>query len=198
MCRWRSITPIARRRPSRVRRPLPCDQAAVFANQQIEMLALLVGELEEDALAFRLLEALAVRLEEAVRSALAADADEQRLAVAAALLELLGARREQAVGGALEEEERRLRLERRIGGDAAPDNASSSLRKCSTLFGGELARTPCGRAHPSPAARRACRTRGRCARSQSRCAARRARRRPRSASAAARPRGRSGSSRTSP
>ena len=42
------------------------------------------------------------------------------------------------------------------------------------------ARTPCGRARRAPAARRACRTRGRCARWRSRCAARRARRRPRS------------------
>ena len=75
------------------------------------MLALLVGELEEDALAFGLLEALAVALEEVVRPALAADADEQRLPVVDALLQLLGAGREQAVGRALEEEERRLRLE---------------------------------------------------------------------------------------
>src|SRR4029079_16743341 len=76
------------------------------------------GELQEHALAFRLLEAVAVFLEEAVRPALAADADEQRLAIAEALaLELLGARREQAVGGAFEKEKRRLPLDVRIGGD---------------------------------------------------------------------------------
>ena len=43
--------------------------------------ALLVGELEEDPLAFGVLEALAVALEEPVRAALAADADQQRLQV---------------------------------------------------------------------------------------------------------------------
>ena len=47
--------------------------------------ALLVGELEEDALALGLLEALAVFLEELVRAALAADADEQRAAIVARL-----------------------------------------------------------------------------------------------------------------
>ena len=43
--------------------------------------ALLVGELEEDLLAFGVLEPLAVALEELVRAALALDADEQRLLI---------------------------------------------------------------------------------------------------------------------
>ena len=60
---------------------LPLHERAVLANQQFEVLALLVGELQEDALAFGVLEALAVSLEEAVRAALAADADHQRLPV---------------------------------------------------------------------------------------------------------------------
>ena len=82
--RCRSITPIGgggrRGAPALAR-----DQAPVLANQQLEVVALLVGELEEDALAFRFLEPLAVPLEELVRAALAADADEQGLAIGAAL-----------------------------------------------------------------------------------------------------------------
>ncbi len=76
--------------------------------------ALLVGELEEDALALGVLEPLAVALEEPVRAALAPDADHQRLAVVDALGELIGAGGEQTVGRALEEQERRPRLELRI------------------------------------------------------------------------------------
>ena len=78
------------------------------------MLALLVGELEEDLLALGVLEPLAVLLEEAVRAALAADADHQRLLIVDAAHQPVGAFGEQAVGGALEEQERRTRLELRI------------------------------------------------------------------------------------
>ena len=45
---------------------LALEQRAVLANQQIQMLALFVGEFQEDLLAFGILEALAVFLEEAV------------------------------------------------------------------------------------------------------------------------------------
>ena len=93
---------------------LALDEQAVLADQQLEVRALLVGELEEDPLAFGILEPLAVSLEELVRPALAADADHQRLPVVDALGELLGAGGEQAVGRALEEEERRPRFELRI------------------------------------------------------------------------------------
>src|SRR6187402_912526 len=94
---------------------VPLEQRAVLANQQLEMLALLFGELEEDALAFRVLEALAVLLEEAVRAALAADADAVGLEIVDAVAaQLLGPRREQSVGGALEKQERRARLEARV------------------------------------------------------------------------------------
>ncbi len=67
------------------------------------MLAFLVGEFEEDALAFRVLEALAVPLEEAMRAALALDADKQRLLIVDARLQLFGSRREEPAGGAFEE-----------------------------------------------------------------------------------------------
>ena len=50
-------------------------QQAILADQQLEVLALFFGELEEDLLALGVLEPLAVALEEAVRAALAADAD---------------------------------------------------------------------------------------------------------------------------
>ena len=76
---------------------------------------LFLGELHEDLLAFGVLEPLAVLLEEAVRAALAADADQQRLLVVDALGEPVGALGEQPVGGALEKQERRTRLQLRIG-----------------------------------------------------------------------------------
>src|ERR1700741_670425 len=88
---------------------LPLHERAVFAHEQVEVRALLVGELQEDLLAFRVLEALAVFLEEAVRVALAADADEQRLLIVDAAQQAIRALGEQTVGGALEEEERRTR-----------------------------------------------------------------------------------------
>ena len=125
MCRCRSITwwggssgPGGRRRgglPRALAGVAPGDERAVLANQQLEVFALLLGELEEDLLAFGVLEPLAVALEELVRAALAADADAQRLGlVHAGLAQLLGAFGEQAVGRALEEQERRLRFELRV------------------------------------------------------------------------------------
>src|SRR4051794_1546071 len=89
-------------------------QAAVLPNQEFEVRALLGGELEEHLLAFRVLEALAVLLEELVRSALAPDADEQRLLIVDALAKLLGARGEQPARRAFEKQERRPRFELRI------------------------------------------------------------------------------------
>src|SRR6185369_9831080 len=90
--------------------PLALHERAVFADEQLEMFAFFVGELEEDRLAFRLLELLAVLLEEAVRAALALDADQERLLIVAGH-QPLGAFREDAVGRALEEEERGARFE---------------------------------------------------------------------------------------
>ena len=60
---------------------LPLHEITVFPDEQVEMVALLGRELEEDLLALGVLEALAVALEELVRVALAADADEQRAQV---------------------------------------------------------------------------------------------------------------------
>src|SRR4051812_32108445 len=90
--------------------PLPLDEGAVLAHEEVEVRPLFVGEFEEDLLSFRILEPLAVFLEEAVGVALAADADEQRLLVVDAAQEPVGTLREQSVGGALEEEKRRTRL----------------------------------------------------------------------------------------
>src|SRR5688500_3684875 len=79
------------------------------------MLPLFFGKLEEHQLAFRILEPLAVALEEAVRAALAADADAIRLEIVHAIAaQLFSAGREQAVGRALEKQEGRPRLELRI------------------------------------------------------------------------------------
>src|SRR4051812_44295409 len=74
----------------------------------------LVGELEKDLFAFRVLEPFAVAFEELVRPAFAADADQQRLLVIDALAQLLGAFREQPARRAFEEQERRSGFELRI------------------------------------------------------------------------------------
>ena len=118
---------------------VPLDERAILANQQLEMLALFFGELEEDALAFRVLEPLAVALEEAMRAALAADADAIGLEIVDAVAaQLLGAGREQAVGRALEEQERRPRLELRI---LLEQLLVAVLERLQVMhfFGGELA-----------------------------------------------------------
>ena len=78
------------------------------------MRALFGGELEEDLLAFRVFEPLAVAFEELVRSALALDADEQRLLIVDAAAQLVGALGEEPARRALEEQERRPRFEQRI------------------------------------------------------------------------------------
>src|SRR6202521_1019418 len=92
----------------------PLPQRAVLADEEVEVGALLVGEFQEDLLAFGILEPLTVPLEELVRPALAFDADQQRLPVVDALPELLGARSEQPVRGTLEEQECGARLELRV------------------------------------------------------------------------------------
>src|SRR2546429_8954105 len=101
------------------------------------MLALLVGELEKDLLAFGVFEALAVLLEEAVRIALAADADEQRLLIVDAAQQAVGALGEQAVRRALEEQERRTGLELRIAREQLAV-ARLELSQMLLLFGREL------------------------------------------------------------
>jgi hypothetical protein len=66
---------------------------------------LLVGKLQEDLFPFRVLEPLAVALEEFVRAPLALDPDEQGPRVVdAAAAQLLGAGVEQAAGGAFEKQ----------------------------------------------------------------------------------------------
>ena len=127
------------------RRPLALAQRAVLANQQLEVRALFVGELEEDLLAFGVLEALAVALEELVRAALALDADEQRLLIVDALAQLLGAFGEQAAGRALEEQERRPRFELRIARRSARGSASRACRDAPAPRP-RASGTPCGRA----------------------------------------------------
>src|SRR5262245_10516227 len=73
--------------------------------------AFLFGELEEDLLAFGILEPLAVALEELVGAAFALDADEQRLQIVDPSTEFLGTLGEDAARGSLEEEEGRTRFE---------------------------------------------------------------------------------------
>src|SRR5258706_16328715 len=85
---------------------LPLDERAVLAHEQVEMLALLVGELEKDLLAFGVFESLAVFLEEAMRVAFAADADQQGLLIVDSVQQAVGAFSEQAVRGSLEKQER--------------------------------------------------------------------------------------------
>jgi hypothetical protein len=78
------------------------------------MVSLLVGELEEYLLSLRVLEALAVLLEEAMRAPLAPDADHQGLLIVHAAHQAFGSFGEQSVGGALEEQERGARFELRV------------------------------------------------------------------------------------
>src|SRR6188768_2099233 len=112
--RWRSMTPDTSGLPRGA--ALPRDQALVFANEQIEVGALLFGKLHEDLLPFGVLEPLAVFLEELVRASLAADADHQRLLIVHSPAQAFGTFRKKAVRGAFEEEERRARLQRGIRG----------------------------------------------------------------------------------
>src|SRR5687768_13036199 len=84
-------------------RLLALHQAAVFANQQVQVFALLVGELQEDALALGLFKPIAVTLEELMGAALALDPDQERLTVIDALFQLSGAGCKQSVGRSLEE-----------------------------------------------------------------------------------------------
>src|SRR5436190_6217127 len=93
---------------------LPLDERAVLPDEQVEVLALLVGKLEKDLLALRILEALAVLLEEPVRVALAADADEERLLIVDTAQQTIGAFGEQTIRRAPEEEERRPRFKLRV------------------------------------------------------------------------------------
>ena len=77
-----------------------------IADEEFQVLLLLFRELHEDVLAFGVLEPLPVCLEEAMRSAFAADAEEQRLQIVRALAEPLGALGKETVRRALEEQER--------------------------------------------------------------------------------------------
>src|SRR3954470_7124999 len=116
---------------------LSFDERSVLANEKVEVSALFVGELEEDLLAFGILEALAVFLEEAVRSALASDSDHQRLLIVNAVDKTLSALGEQAVRCPFEEQEGRAGLEMRV----APQQLGIPILECGQMFlflGGEV------------------------------------------------------------
>src|SRR5262245_43825212 len=130
------------RRPARAcgtpsRSPLPFAQRAVLAHEQLAVGPLFVRELAQSLLARGILEALAVALEELVRTALAPDADEQRLLVVHPFGQLFGSGGEEAAGGALEEEEGRTRFELRI---ARGERRVTLLQRAEmlALLGGEL------------------------------------------------------------
>src|SRR6185295_15545739 len=96
--------------PRRLAAPAPREpglQPAQLLLKELEMRALFVGELEEDALALRVFEAFAVALEEAMRPALARDADAQRLFVVHAGAQLVEPFGEEPAGRSFEEEKRR-------------------------------------------------------------------------------------------
>src|SRR6185503_2588736 len=94
--------------------PLPLDEQAILADQQLEMCAFFVSKVEKDLLAFRVLELLSISLEESIGTALALDADHERLPIVDAVCEAIGRGGEQPIGGALEKEERGPRFELRI------------------------------------------------------------------------------------
>src|SRR5688572_6060050 len=85
------------------------DERPVLANEQVEVIAFLVGKLEKDSLALRFFESFTVLPEKAVRPALAPDSDAQRfLVVHSVAAQFFDPSGEQPIGSALEEEERRL------------------------------------------------------------------------------------------
>src|SRR5262245_51652200 len=118
-CRaWAAESPRARARrrggggtSSATAPALALHERAILADQQVEMVALLVGELEKDLFAFRVLETLAVLLEEPMRPTLAADPDHQRLLIVDTAHQPFSALGEEAIGRALEEQEGRARLQ---------------------------------------------------------------------------------------
>ena len=93
------------RLPGRTPASFAGDEVLVLADEQLEVLLLLGGKLHEDLFAFRVFEPFAVLLEELMRSALALDADEQRLLIVDALGEPFRPLGEQAVCRALEKQE---------------------------------------------------------------------------------------------
>src|SRR5882672_4267459 len=116
---------------------LPLDERAIFADEQVEVIALFVGELQKNLLALGVLEPLAILLEEPVRIPLAADADQQGLLIVHAAQQTVGAFGKQAVGGALEEQERRPRFELRIALQQLAI-ARLELAEMLLLLGGEI------------------------------------------------------------
>ena len=158
---------------------LTLAERAVLTDQEIEMSAFLVGKLQEDLLAFGVLEPLAVALEELVRAALALDADQQRLGVVhAAATQLVGAGLEQSAGGPLEKQERRARFELGIALHqlAVPVFENAEML---ALFRRKLLKDRAAALILGEASRHGCRTPGRFAPSRSPCAARRGRTRAR-------------------
>src|SRR6185503_20281350 len=95
------------------------------------MRALLVGKLEEDLLAFGVLEFLAVSLEETIRPAFAFNPNHQGLAVVDPIREPLGRRGEKTIRRTLEEQEGRSRFELRILLQQIP---ISLLERCEVLL----------------------------------------------------------------
>lgn len=117
--------------------PLTPHERPVLTHEQIEVLALFVGKLEEDLLAFGILEPFAVFLEETVRSPLASNADHQRLLVVDPTHQTFGALGEQTVRRAFEEEERGTGFELRVAHQELPVPAFQ-LSKVFLLFFGEV------------------------------------------------------------
>jgi hypothetical protein len=94
---------------------LTTKQGTVLPEEHFEVIAFLLGEFQENLLAFRVLEAFAVALEEAVRATFAADPDLVRFAIVHTRhQQFVGASRKQPIGRSLEEEEGRPRFELRI------------------------------------------------------------------------------------
>src|SRR5438477_13167023 len=98
----------------RSRAPRPATQSpaqrAILSDEQVQMCALLFGELQKDLLAFRVFETLAVSLEKSMRAAFTFDADEERLQIVDAFAEPFGALCKKAARRAFEKQKRRPRF----------------------------------------------------------------------------------------
>lgn len=94
--------------------PLTFHEGTVFTNEQVEMLAFLIRELEEYLLALGVLEPFSVLLEELMGPALAANTNHERLLIIDALAQPLCTFSEDAARRPFEIKERRASLELRI------------------------------------------------------------------------------------
>jgi hypothetical protein len=86
---------------------LSLHQGTILPYQQFQVLPFLVGKFQKHLLAFRVFETLSILLEEAMRAALATDANQERLLIVHPARQSIGALGKQSVRGPFEKQKRR-------------------------------------------------------------------------------------------